>query len=628
VTALLALLLVLAQSLLLTQRQPTVQLHADSQAVPFVTSGLYAVETDARGSYRWTNGASEIDLPLVVPAEQLLLSLHLGPTFAGHDVPYISLRMADQRALLVALDDQPRHYQFIVPPGATDHHLHIELNSETVTVPPDTREVGLRVEQLALRATGTGWVWLAPAHALAQTLILVLGALLVWRVRLRLLPASGVLLLLGALLLLLALLQPLLLHPYAARWVVALAVLALLTYALLPAAERHLTWIAPPPLLRAMWGIALLACAIRLVGSLYPLFSAFDLDLNVERFLKTMAGDLVVISRSIEFRNAFTVYPPGAYIVMLPAALLGLDPHLLVQGSLAIIDGFGALAIAALARVLGGSPRTAIFAALLYAALPIHLTALWFGLTAQIFAQAMMPPLALALVLAVQRDSRAAWLAVGIFLSLALLTHIGVTVNVLAWLGLVWLVVGWQQRVWAGGAGWAIWRRFAAVVVIATAISVIGIYASVVAIKLHELLYVADKVQSSGYVPASSLIITAFRISFHELGILLLPLGLLLLLRSPRLPPVGVALVLGWLASVLLFVTIEVLTGLQVRYIYFITPLACIALGWLLDRLAARGSSGRAVAWLVVALLLSLGFFSWQRGAFDDIMMSMSPLLR
>jgi hypothetical protein len=621
--------LLAAQSLVLIVRQPSVMVRAADSALAFAATGLHASEEDERGSYRWTTGDSSIRLPAIGQGRPQLFRLHLGPTLPDHPVSLLRVGFDDEPAATVALDVQPRQYVFLVPPRALhDTSLTVHLHSATGTVPPDTRPLGVRVEQASLAVPGVPLVLVSPAQAAAQALVLVFCAVLLGRLAVPLPSAALVLAAVAVALALFWTIQPLLLYPYVARWMVALGVLVVLTYLLLPLAERHLVWLASPHVMRALWGIALLACAIRLMGSLYPLFAAFDLDLNVGRFVRTASGDLVVTSRSIEFRNGITVYPPGGYVVLLPAVLVGLAPPVLIQGSLALLDGFGALTTGLLARALGSSNRTAIFGALLYAAIPIHLTALWFGLTAQIFGQALMAPLAIAILVALQPEQQAgrwrAWGIAALLFTMSLLTHIGVAVVAVAWLGLFWLLLGWRHTL----SAW-LWWRLAWVLAGCFLVSVVGIYGYVIELKLAEMQYVADKVQTSGYVPAYSLIVRAFLISFHEAGIMLLVPGVLLLaLRRHSLPRGGGELVAAWLGVVVLFLGIEVVSALQVRYLYFLTPLACVLVGQVLAALAWRGRAGQGTAWVLVIALLLAGSFAWHTGAIEGVMMSMSPLLR
>jgi hypothetical protein len=457
--------------------------------------------------------------------------------------------------------------------------------------------------------------------------LLVLVALVLHRLDLPLLARSGGVLIVAVALLIAHQSHTLLFYPYLVRFTVACALLAGLTFVLLPLAERRAGWLAPPPLMRMVWGIMLLACVLRLVGSLYPLFAPYDISHNVERLIKTISGTLVVTSRSIEFRNGITVYPPGPYITLLPGQLLHISPTLLIQGGIAIVDGIGALTVALLARVLGAGRRATLFSALLYAAIPINLTALWWGHTAQIFGQALMPPLAIVLLL-LFRQAAPSLVAVvaGVILSVALLSHIGVAIVAVAWLGLLAVLLRLRRTVPARVTGVA-WWRFAAVVLLSCIASFVLIYSVVVVLKLQQTFEIGEKVLTSDYVPAYGLIWRGFRIAFHRVGFVMLLPGLVLLCLR-HLPRGGLELVLSWLGTVFVFWAIEMVSALQVRYIYFLTPLACIAIALLIDKLVPRRGITRYTAWIIVLLLLAHGTIYWYTGTFEGSTMSVSPLVR
>lgn len=620
---LIALLLIVAQAVSLTARRPTVRLAADSREAGVLLAGFHAVEQDDGVPFRWSSGDSRIELAQFGQGRALVLGLEIGASAPGQRAPALALSYAGQPPITLAIDDRPRVYRVLVPPAAARlGSLALGLHSATVSAPPDTRPLGLRFEAATIDVLApSGLVWPAPVPALTNLLLLAVGALLLRRLRM---PAGAIVAIVALAALALALIyhqQQLLTDSYALRLLVALAVLTTLTYWLLPLAERAGQLIAPR-LMRALWAIAVLACLIRLAGALYPLFDAFDLALNVDRLLKTLGGTLVITKRSIEFRNGITVYPPGPYVVLLPGLLLGLAPKLLVQAGIALIDGCGALTTGLLARALGASGRTAIMSALIYAAAPISLTALWWGLSAQAFGQALMSPLALAILLALRRPRLRHWAIVGLLFSMALLTHIGVAILAVVWLGLAWLALRLR-----GATPAAHWWRLTQVLVIGGLFSFALIYIDVVGLKIQQMYEVGEKVQTSGYVPAYSLIARGFLIAFHPLGLLLLPAGLLLLWHS-RLPRGGAELLGGWVGAVALFWAIEMYSGLQVRYIYFLTPLACILIGALLDRLAARGLLARRVAWVVALLLVAQGSIYWLTGALAGVQMSMVPLLR
>jgi hypothetical protein len=621
VPLLLALLLFAAEARNLSRRPPW-RLQADGRVAELLLDGVHAPERDARGVYRWTSGVGRIDFDPPAGGGVVALDLRLGPAPPGAQGTF-SIDMGGQPEAELPLDPQPRQYYLLVPPERLRlDGLTIELRSATVSTQDDPRPLGLRFEETGLRVLGARAVIPPPALVLAQTALLALGALLLWRLGVPVAPALLALALAVAAMLGLGIQQEPIFYRYMARLAVALALLAGLTFWLLPYAERRLAELGPPNLVRALWGVMLLACAIRLAGALYPLFSGFDLGLNVDRLVQNLTGRLVITRRSIEFHNGITIYPPGPYLVSLPGILLGLSPALLVQGAIALVDGLAALSVGALARAFGASGRAAIVAMLLYAAVPVGLTALWWGLTAQVFGQALMAPLALALLVALRRPERTrAWLLAGALLGVAVLTHIGVTIVAFAWLGLAWLAIAWR------GATPQAWRRFLLMLVLCGLVGVLLLYVDVAAMKLQQADSIGREILSEGYAPIYALIWRGFLIAFHPLVLVLMPAGLLLLYRR-RVSIETLALVSGWLGTVAIFLLIEIATGLQVRYIYFLTPLACIVGGLLLDRLAARGVVARRVAWTVAVLLLAQGSAAWMVAAFEDLRMSMVSLLR
>ncbi|MFL5806571.1 MAG: hypothetical protein ACJ8CR_33195 [Roseiflexaceae bacterium] len=623
VALLCAALLALAEMRGLTARHTTQRLDMASREAALLVDGFHAPERDARGSYRWSNGDSRITFGPAGAGGQLVLHLGFGPPPAL-PLGNFTLELAGQPAITLPINPGPRQYQLLAPRAAAQlDGLTIGLKSATVSTPADPRPLGLRFEGAALGVVGARVVWPAPALLLAQTALLLLGALVLRRLRVPLALAAGGVALLALAIFATGLAQPLLIARYSVRLAVALALLASLTYWLLPWAERVCTWIGPPRVVRALWGIMLLACAIRLAGAVYPLFSGFDLALNVDRLTQNLTGQLVITRRSIEFHNGITIYPPGPYLAFMPGLLLGLAPPLLVQASIALFDGMAAFAIGALARALGASGRAALLAALLYAAVPVGLTTLWFGLTAQVFGQALMAPLALALLAALCEPRRITpWMAAAALLGVAVLSHIGVTIVAFVWLGLAWLLLARR-----GAAAPQARCPHTLVLVAGALLGVVLLYADVAALKIQEIDTIGRELVAEGYDPIYALIWRGFLIAFHPLVLLLLPIGLALLLRQRRPAGAG-ALTIAWLGTALLFLLVEIATGLQVRYIYFLTPLACILAGLLLDRLAARGVLARWVAWAVALLLLAQGTAAWLTAAFNDQMMSMVSLLR
>ncbi len=637
-----ALLLFATETWLFSHTYPQIRLQPESNEAVSVLDDFHAVETDGRGDYRWTTGNSTLRFVQFGRGDTLIFGLTLGPappTGAPSHVriAYGGAPKSDRQPLVLPLDKQgkPRTYRLLVPPEHwTSANLTVHLQSATTIVAPDTRQVGLRLEGVTLGFVGKGIAHPPLASILVQFLFLATWALLLYRLHTPPFILIGVIVGIALLLLLLYHLHLLLMYRYLVRLLLVSGVLLLLTYAILPQAERYAGWIAPAPLMRLLWGVTMLACMLRLGGSLYPNFAAYDLSLNVGRLLSTLYGTLVDTNNSIEFRNGVTVYPSGPYVLLLPGVLAHIPLPLLVMSGVALIDGFGTLTVAVMARVFGMSQRTSLFAALFYAAIPINLTALWWGLSAQVFGQALMLPLTIALLVAFQppwdkaanthqeRLRNRGWLWFVVLFSMALLSHIGVAILAVAWLGLVWGIL-WLCRT----LPMAVWWSYTLKLTISILLGVALVYATAAVLIVTEFLAVGNKVATSDYVPAYWLIYRGFKIAFHELGFWLMIPGLLLFWRRP-LPVGGHVLVGGWLGTVAVFWAIEMLTALQVRYIYFMVPLVCIGIGLLLDKLARRGIPGYVVAWAVIVVLLFTGSAYWYISTFTGEMMSVSPLLR
>ena len=414
---------------------------------------------------------------------------------------------------------------------------------------------------------------------------------------------------------------PLVYLSYLKRLALALAGLLVLTWAVLPVLLRVAAPFGSAALLRSLWALALLACALRLVGALYPLFRAYDLPLNVERLLNVVNGILVATNRSFEFRGGETIYPPGPYLVLLPWLLLGFTPSMLVQASMAMIDGLSVLGIAALALVLGLRERAVIVVALLSLALPISLTSLYYGHSAQIFGQALLAPLAALLVIAFEQRRIWPWVAAGTVLSIALLSHIGVSVLAVSWLAIVWLLLSVRRDSLR-----QVWWRLTIMLLVCGGLAALLVYGAVIPEHLEQLQQIGAASAAGGNRPAYNLIARAYWISYTPAVLVLAVPGLLLLLLNARTS--ARLLIGGWLAAAALFSLIELATGLQVRYLLFLVPLVTIGVGYLTEYLSAKPTLRSTLTYALVVVVLTQGCVLWYTGTFQNVAPSMVPLLR
>jgi hypothetical protein len=646
--ALLLLLLLALASALQQMQASTITLPLRTRSAEVVLNGFHASEEDTRGHYRWTNGAATAHFYAVGQGRPLLLDLRLGPAVPENPPPALTVAANGRTFATLQPDERPRRYLLELPPGVAPlGMIDVTLWSETFTVPPDPRTLGVRVEGIALRSVGGVFVWPPLALFCAQAALLGTALLLLRRLRLPPALALGALILFALALGIAAWSYPLFVLLLFVRLLVALVLLLALTLAVLPWLERVLTPWMPAALTRTLWAIGLLGCLLRLGGALFPTFAAHDVKLNIDRLLTVVNGTLVLTNESFEFGGGVTVYPPGPYLFLMPGLLFDLDPKLLVQGGIAIFDGLCAAAVGVLAWALGKNSEfriqdsegttAAVFAALLYAVVPVPLTSLFYGHTAQVFGQGLMVPLALALLYALQHSQAvyaahqqshnlqsdlAAWLAVGGFLTVALLSHIGVTILALAWMGLFWFALLLRRTV-----SRSTWLKLTATLAASALLGFLFAYSPVVLMHIQQFGQVSERVSAETIVPSYNLIAKSWWISFQPLGLALFLAGVLFAWPRP-MPLGGAELMATWLGAALFFCVVELLTGLQVRYFTFLAPPACIFAALFLARVADRAALLRYAAWATVVLLLAFGANYWYRGVLGIEALSMVPVLR
>ncbi|MCG8348387.1 MAG: hypothetical protein MI924_11490, partial [Chloroflexales bacterium] len=515
---------------------------------------------------------------------------------------------------VVPLSEQPRHYQFLLPSHVVQQGAFtIAIESEAAIIPPDERLLGVRVDGASLTYLTNGGIWPALPVVAIQMLFLLSAALLAYRLAI---PVNWII---GGLLVLVLVTAPLyidqlpLFFPYVARLAMVLAILLICTYVFLPYVQRAIPHMASHTL-HALWGIVALIILVRFTGILYPPFQIHDMHYHKNWLEQTFLGDLVILTRPLEFHRGVIVYPQGIYVAMLPGLLFGVTPQMLIHSVLGVVDGFVALSTALLARRLGASDRAAVFSALLMIGMPISLHILWWGFTTQIVGQALIAPLALVLIQTFQRPNVWGWLVSWVLLSVVLLSHISITLLTTAWLGLAWLGM-WKTET-ISSIRW----RFLLILTLSSLCALALCYAPFVTSMVAQVLEPAQPTETPRFerLVTGQLVISGFRIAFHELGVLFMLLGLFLIRWRMQSPGVT-ALIGAWIGVVLFFLAVEFWIGRQVRYIYFLIPLICVLIGLVLDQLVRRGRNGRWIAWMIVLLISFQGFFAWYEGVFDEI---------
>ncbi len=604
-----------------------------------VVRGVQGREANPLEDFRWTDERATITFPYLSNQHRLFQMRAHGWRPDGMPPPNVRLLAEDREWGAFQARPELRIYAIILPHRAP-HYLTLEasLISETYAPPDDVRAVGIAIDWIALRALnlpGSPATGQFAGQALLLALALALIALLA-------LPGAITLacgLLASATLVGLNVVEPLWVGLGLIHW---LAVVALLTGATrfiaprlthmlerLPDAglQQHASaeiWITRSQA-QIAWALLIAALLVRLAGAVHPLFDARDMPVHT-RWLETVAsGQFYLYSTPAEFQNRQTFNPPAAYIVLLPLHLALGDMRLTVQAGVAALDGLIALLLLLIARELGLSARAGLLAMALYVALPISMTMMWWGFAANAIAQAWWVLLLWLLLRLTQTPDRSLFALFTIGAILCLTTHVGALVTLAAFLGLI-TVSGWRVLPPTG------WRALVA------GLSLAGLFA----VPMYFIAAAAPLANASRspttldpialfaeglalWSERVDLVQRALTLGFLPPILALAAVGLPLLFTAHQRHPLQRTIVLAMLAVCVVFFLSYIFLQLLTRYIYFATPLVCLAAGAALARLAVR-PGGRWVAYSLALFVVWSGVALWFGGVLLRIKPSLVPL--
>ncbi len=601
--------------MLALRARPIAGVHLDvgNRGDSAVLTQVFGQEEDGQTTYRWTGAESALVVHNFPAVPNPVLTLAIGglPPSAPAPRP-VEVRVNATPWLRLDVVAAPRQYHMVLPPAALQSgDLVVSLVGPTSQVPPDPRDVGVRLDDLALTwADGTlllsGWRTIA-----VQWVLVWIGAAIAALIGVSRLAQFGVVIALVLLLAVFNAFDPLVSHLWQAwlvPWTFALLVLVVLFRPVIPRAVPGIS----PAGARILTSIAALAIAIRLIGVCYPQFGTHDLSVHRFRLQQIEAGTLYLFDKPSEFARGTTVVPPAFYLLVQPFTLLPAPSGLVLDGLLAILDGTSVVLVAALTRSLGGSERAALLAGVLVAFLPVQLSALWWGFSPQVAGQWL-------LVLLVVVGARQRWPITAILFSLVLMSHPGV-----ALLGGVWLA-GYVALLWLfDRSKRAVWQPWAATLVLGAALAAILLYADSI------VGYLSGFSNRSGGLGRPD---SYARIAEIGKGLVesVRPLGLPLACGSLLMAVLATRtaqrrLVIAWIGSALLFLLVDLATGLQVRYMYFAVPVLCAGTAQILDRIMQRSWWGWTAAWCTLALICLAGLSLWAGGTLWDIKPTLTAL--
>lgn len=158
-----------------------------------------------------------------------------------------------------------------------------------------------------------------------------------------------------------------------------------LTYPLTLAVQAGLRALAIGEAGLSLSAIVAIAFATRIGGRFYPASMPGDIGFHTNRFHEALGGFITIISRN---RGIDFPYPPGPYLLLVPARVLGLDTPLLLQIGAALADSLSAILIYLIARRVLPS-RLAVLAAAIYVFTAATYLTTWWSFDTHIITQSL-----------------------------------------------------------------------------------------------------------------------------------------------------------------------------------------------------------------------------------------------
>jgi hypothetical protein len=345
-------------------------------------------------SWRWSLPQAAIAIP-GLGRRDVLLSFNIVSHRANWqpDAPPTTLYLGigDRAPLALVLPNHATSHHLYIPAAAMpDGRLHLRLETEAWRNPADVRgELGVAIGRMLTITSVPGGGFVAPD--VSMLLAWPLGMALFWlslrgigferrqALGLALLPILAV----G----LIAVYQaPRLVIGNA--WIVQAGLLALATAgiasALLPPFLRRFRALPDAGMLRWLVLLMVISFVIKYSGQLYPVSMPGDLQLHVNRFLRTVFGDVYIPA---QHRGLPFPFPNGWYMLIAPFTLTGLSIYFLYEFTAGIFETLTVPLFYLMATRLTNNPRMGFLAALLYVLIAVGLMNTWWSFQTQVATQ-------------------------------------------------------------------------------------------------------------------------------------------------------------------------------------------------------------------------------------------------
>ncbi len=533
--------------------------------------GFYASETDNVGPYHWSNPDATIQFPRITTHPISLLQL----VVSDSGRPVLLTIHSGTVEIKPTVAQQTRHIALLLPMRQSNADLTVTIHAPPFVSATDERPLGVRVRSVTITAVSAGFLALPWFGVIVWLALLISMSAWLCRAPTSVVWGSGVLLapfLFGVAMVVNA--------GFATAWLTAWAIVL----PVVPLLIAFLRWrrLQIPPLILCVLALWLL---IRLVFVVYPAFEGHDYLIHAKRLVEFHhAQSLTLLDHPYEFNGRpGLVLPLFYWISDALAHVMGLN--LAMHTVMVCAESLLGLVVWLILRQCHVSERTATLAVVLTLAMPIATTVLWWSFMPQVLAHL----LAFLVIYATLRRDRWGAVLAGVALTGVVWTHIGEILIIAVWY--VGVRVSESDR-WS--PAW--WWRWLPVIVLP--LSATSLY----------LNYIQTLMNAA---PTS-----ARTVPFHFANMLLqlkegLAVGfapivwwltpLLMFVAWRRLPRVAPA----WGVTVLLWLSVELISGYQVRYVYLAVPLIAIGLAYSLAPLTRYGRAG----WVFVATIVL--FVTW-----------------
>ncbi|NOK57375.1 MAG: hypothetical protein GFH27_549309n110 [Chloroflexi bacterium AL-W] len=575
-------------------------------------SGVHDIERSSSEDYRWTTDRAELVLPNLSNRYRVLELRAHGWRPDEQASPLVRVDVDGTPIAEIQTTPELRVYQVLLPESTNSPVLRIGFESDIYAPTGDSRQIGFAIDWIALHALGQT----APPslwHLVSQMILLSLLAVLI---RMLVIPRGwsvGAMALLCGGVVWANMQQPLWISQAITHWLLVTILLLFTTWWLAPRLHKMLSpWMSSPQAGVAL-ALFIVALTLRLSGSSHPLFNSRDVDVHMRWLDIVEQGQLYLYSTPGELRNQQTFNPPAGYILLMPFTLVLPSSRLVVQMGVGLIDAIGCLLLLPIARELRLPARAALLAMALYIALPINTTMLWWGFATNALAQTLWLLLLWLLLRLVRKPDRTTLASFVVVSAVTLMTHVGALVLLIAIIGFC-VVFGWRAMPPDG-------RRALVLGLVLALLVVVPIYFTaaagpILAQPRDGAGFDLNASLAKGWADRElrmSLISRGFMIAFLAPVLALAPFGIGKLLTARERHPLQGTLVIGWIVVCVTFILVYMSLGYMTRYIYFITPLVCLAVGALLATIQQR-NVGRLVALVLVLFVIWSGSSLWSEG--------------